>query len=107
MNITITHYNSERCGHAWPPSSAIEFANWFSLQLGGIPEEYRASATIDIEAFEEYEGSVYPHIKIQYSRPETAAETTAREGCEATHRRMIEAADRAAYQKLRARFEPT
>ena len=101
--VTITHYHSETAPK--PPGKALEFQQWLSDQLASIPEEYRASATIGIDAFEGYDNSASPEITIRYRRPETEGEIATREREEERSRRHLEECDRRAYQKLKARFE--
>lgn len=53
------------------PEKMIEFVEYFQDKLESIPEEYRESACVDIEAGDEYSSG---SLKIYYMRPETIEE---------------------------------
>lgn len=76
--VRITAIAVSGCGKDYPPDCASEFLAWFERKLAGIPEEFRDSATIDIEEYD-YDR---PGIEINYDRPETDEEESARESWE-------------------------
>jgi hypothetical protein len=44
-----------------------------------IPEQYRATAVMEVDSVSGYEGSHYAHIEVAYTRPETDQEMADRE----------------------------
>jgi hypothetical protein len=60
------------------PKNAEAFIAFFQKQLNLIPEEFRSSATIDLEAGLFSDG-VEEKLEVYYSRPETEGEIQARE----------------------------
>jgi hypothetical protein len=69
-----------------------------------IPEQFRASARCEIDSTSGYEGSHYPHIEVNFVRPETAKETAAREAEERAKIAATEAQERAAFEALKKKF---
>jgi hypothetical protein len=63
----------------WPPIEAAGFFGWFHRKLDLIPQEYRATASIELDSVSGYEGNHYAHIRITYERLETDFEMSCRE----------------------------
>lgn len=50
------------------PTNLLEFNKWLNDVVAGIPEDYRASATIEITAYDHY-GDMCVSIDVGYNRP--------------------------------------
>jgi len=70
-----------------------------------IPEPYRASATCEIEAHAGYEDSMYPNIKITYTRPATTEEIDKSEADLLARAAAAERKERQTFEALKAKFE--
>lgn len=71
--------------------------------MASIPEAYRASAAIDISAYDDY-GSSAVSFEIEFTRPETDEELAARVfRQEASDRKQAEK-ERAEFERLKAKF---
>lgn len=70
-----------------------------------IPPEYREIAECSIESRTSYEDSSYATIDIAYTRPATPQEISDETDRIAARTREKESADRALYEKLKARFK--
>ncbi len=58
--------------------SFIEFTEWINQAKLKIPEEYLATAKIEVGAYNPYSDSIYTTIRVWYVRPETQQEIDAR-----------------------------
>lgn len=76
-NLTVMR-KFRKDDNEWPSESPLGFIEWFQDLLKDIPEEYRASARIEITSEEQYGDSVSVII-LTYSRPETDKEQSRRE----------------------------
>jgi hypothetical protein len=65
---SLEQYNGE-----WVPNNLIEAIAWLQEKLCEVPEDYRASATIEISSDCSYDSS-HATLEINYRRPETAEE---------------------------------
>jgi len=74
--IKVTVYKADTFSNL--PKNAEAFIAFFQKQLDLIPEEFRSSATIDLDTSPFYD-SVEETIEVYYSRPETEEEIQARE----------------------------
>ena len=63
------------------PSKPLEFIEKINQMLLSVPLEYRSTATLEIEAVDDY-GDHYAEIDISYSRPETNIEKASRKSNE-------------------------
>lgn len=99
---TITHYESGWSSER--PDNLTEYIAWLEAKLAEIPEQYRASANVEIEACPSYEGSVVLEYRITYTRPETDQERECREGAEVLQNAQREAQERAELKRLRAKY---
>lgn len=83
----------------------VEYIAWLNEKLQGIPEQFRASATVVIEAEEGYD---YPGLSyaIKYERPETPGETAAREEKEQQQKEEAEAREKQLLAQLLAKHHP-
>lgn len=70
-----------------------------------IPEQYRATATCEINSVLSYEDSTYANIKVTYVRPETDEECKAREEMERRQRDFAVRHEREQYERLKAKFD--
>lgn len=70
----ITVFKADKYDREWPPENLGEAIAWFQRRLDAIPEEHRASATVEFGSVAGYEDSHYATIEIGYFRPETEAE---------------------------------
>ena len=78
MNKIIKVYDSDDCFHDYRPEGLIEYIQWLNDKLSLIPEEFRTSATLEINAYESYGTGHYDYV-IKYERPETNDERESRE----------------------------
>jgi len=81
MNKTITIYHSDNCHSDYRPENLTEYIKWLNDKLSLIPQEFRSSATLEINAYESYGAGYYDYI-IKYERPETDSERESRENKE-------------------------
>ena len=61
------------------PTKASEFMAFWQSKLDEIPNAYRDTAEIEVEAVPSYEGSAVLSVSVTYSRPETDDEVSSRE----------------------------
>ena len=102
--IKVKVFSQESYDEEWPPENAMEYLAWFAAKIASIPEEYRASAKVEIDSVSSYENSSYATIKITYTRPETDAEWAGRVAeNDARERRQAER-ERKEFERLRAKF---
>lgn len=73
ISKTVEKYDGD-----WPPEDAAGALAWFQAKLDDVPQEFRGTARIGIDATESY-GSAYATIEISYTRPETDDEEAERE----------------------------
>lgn len=71
-----------------------------------VPEEFRAAARCKIYAISGYEDFHYASIKVTYLRPETDTEWTERKADVERRQQYAEARARAAYEAMKAKYEP-
>ena len=102
----ITVFDKEEGTNEWPPEDAKGFIAWFVGKAEAIPEEYRATATIEITSVILY-GDEYANIKIHYSRPETDGEKERREGQEKRTKEDIKDRELQQLAALKAKYEPS
>ena len=76
--LTIQVLSVEPYDDGWPPTPAYEFLDWLHARLGSIPEQFRGTATVEIESHSGYEGDHSPSIEISYKRQETDEEMAER-----------------------------
>lgn len=86
------------------PTALVQYAAWLSAKLSAIPEEYRKSASVEINAEPSYEGSAVLEYKITYERPETDTERLAREADEARREENRKAHELEQLKRLRAKY---
>ena len=86
MNKKITLYNS-RTAINGPPENLQEHIEWLKAMLENIPEEFRSSGDIEMDA-DEYR----MEYDVSYERPETAEEleTKAKDEAARTEKRRRE-----------------
>lgn len=73
----------------------VEVIEWLQDCLEQIPEEYRATACIDVDSIGGYEGEHHTEIGIYYERPTTAEELAK----QAAERRRYHEAELARHQQ--------
>ena len=102
--INITVFDKEQYDGEWPPEAAEEFIAWFVGKVETIPEEHRATATIELTSASSYDCS-FANVEISYSRPETDEEEERRE--EQERRIRMNQKDRELQQlaTLKAKYE--
>lgn len=86
------------------PESLSGVIGWLSQKLESIPAECKDSAEFRFDAVTEY-GEAYPHMEITYRQAETDAEVVARVKIEAERSRMLDAAERQRFERLKEKFE--
>ena len=79
---TITLWENQWNNYDERPNALVAYAEWLAVKLSEIPEEYRATASVEIEAEASYEDSAELKYRITYKRPETDAERMARQADE-------------------------
>lgn len=98
-------FEGERCYTGdWPPEKPADFLAWWQEKIEAIPEEFRDTATIEIDSRSGYEGSHDPCIKIGYWRQETDTELATRLTAMQQDAVLKEMQARATYEELRRRF---
>lgn len=97
--VTVTTF-SEYATEEWP---AQEFLRLVQQAVYAIPPEFQGGATASLEGG--YEETT--KLTISYERPETAEEAAKREADGLRYRLEQEARERATYEALRRKFEPT
>ena len=75
-NITVKIYDRDDSREE-PPSDLAEYIAWLTAKLAEVPEQFRATARTEISAESSYDFGVLIY-RIEYTRPETAEETTAK-----------------------------
>lgn len=101
--VTITDMESWQDG--WPPENAEGFLAWFAEKIASVPEEYRASATVEISSRSGYDGDTSACLSIQYLRPETPQEEQARQQAEQQDHWLRETRERQQLAALKAKYE--
>jgi hypothetical protein len=102
--VTVTLADAEQYDDGFPPSSAMEFMAWLKGHLDSIPEEFRASAELEIDSNSGYEDSHYAHVVLSYQRPATAEEIAARVDKRARRAAEALAQEKAAYEALKQKY---
>lgn len=102
--LRASHYG---CGGP-VPEKLSDAISWLQDHLRSIPKACRASAKFEIESEGGYEGEHHVGVSITYERPETDAEWAERradmERRQALATEAREAAERAEFQRLAAKF---
>lgn len=88
------------------PTKATESINWFLDKLSQIPEEFRESATIQIETVQDYD-DYHTEITFSYSRPQTDEEVLAEERKVRSAKKYKEQQDLEMLARLKAKYEGT
>ena len=98
QNVTVTVL--EEYDAIW---TLNEFLALIAGAIAKIPEEYRATAVVELERPDEegYGGN----LEIRYSRPENAAESAKRIREANEYKREVEARELYEYKRLKAKFE--
>ena len=93
--------------HYGLPRGAIEFIAFFQDKLELVPQEFKESITIDVEAASGMYDESGPElsITISYERPETDIEMEGREAKEHAFIDSARAGKLAAYNKLKLELE--
>lgn len=104
QNIVVRVFDKEQYDGEWPPEKLQDAISWLGKKLAEIPEQWRHTATIEIDSSGGYEGAHYAHIGIQYIRPETDREWSDRLERDRAHRAAQEQAERIAYEQLKRKF---
>ncbi|MEO8299945.1 MAG: hypothetical protein ABI574_19305 [Burkholderiales bacterium] len=66
ISKTVERYDGD-----WPPTDAAGAIAWFQAQLAEVPEAFRSTAQIEIDAGLRYGDDTYATIEISYVRPAT------------------------------------
>jgi len=74
----IVTVKAEQYDPDFAPGQLQEFVLWSNALLDEIPEEFRATAEIEISSTSSYYDSHYATIEVTYRRPETDEEWEAR-----------------------------
>lgn len=90
----------------YPPFSLIDRIAWLQAKLDEVPDEFRKSARVAMEASEEY-GDVFVEYSISYIRPETAEERAAEERIDAERQVVAEQLERGTLARLLAKYPST
>lgn len=102
--VDVSVCDVEQYDAGWIPYNLAEAITWLQRHLVAIPEEYRASATIDINSTGYYD-SQYAQIKIGYVRPENNEEVAGRVAAAQWAIKIAEDREREQFERLRAKFE--
>ena len=105
--ITVKIYDIEDSPED-PPENLEAHILWLQAKLEVIPEEFRSTALIIIDAGESY-GCGIPAYHIEYSRPETVEEKESRENRERLKANDIKNRELATLKNLLEKYksEPT
>jgi hypothetical protein len=75
---TISVFKADQYSYSrMPPSNALEFSAWLAEMLESIPEEFRSSAEIIIDAERDYDDGIELIVEVKFSRPLTDEEQAA------------------------------
>ena len=88
----------------FPPSDLAGFIAWAEGLLDDIPEEYRATATVEIGSVGSYYDSHYANIEVTYRRPETDEEWEARKKSVMDRANAAEEEERRILAQLKAKY---
>ena len=86
------------------PEQADKFIEFWQEKIDSVPEEFRATTQIEVEASEQW-GSPCLNVTVSYTREETGEEATKRNNMEKANLERRDQGDRAEYEKLKAKFE--
>lgn len=104
--ITETVFSAEQYDSNWPPEEFAAFREWLEDKREEIPEEFMASAMIQIDSKISY-GQSLATIKVSYDRPETPQEVAARQAKEQARMGEQERQERALLEALQRKYEGT
>lgn len=106
--VKIVVFNGEQYDDDWPTldssTTLLAAIAWFNDKLIAIPEEYRESASCEIDSAGGWEGSHYGHIEIWYNRPETDEEMKSRAEKEAKRADKKKREELATLAALKAKY---
>ncbi len=88
-----------------PPENLIALIAWLNNKLYAIPEPYRETAIVEMDAELLYDRPSLTY-QISYRRPETDEEETQRENYESLRNRRLEAHELEMLKKLKEKYEP-
>lgn len=105
--ITVKIYDIENSPED-PPENLEDHILWLQTKLEMIPEEFRSTALIIIDAGESY-GCGIPTYHIEYNRPETVKEKKSRENIGRLRAESIKNQELATLKNLLKKYktEPT
>ena len=86
------------------PTKASEFMAFWQSKLDEIPNAYRDTAEIEVEAEPSYEDSAVLSVRVTYSRPETDDEVSSRERQENAAKERQREREMAQLRELRKKY---
>lgn len=99
QNRQVCIFSQDEYDGDWPRENPRDFVAWFLAKIEVAPVEYRDSVRIELGV-----SGACAEISIYYTRPENAAEISARIAEYHESERRREAADRAKLAALRAQY---
>lgn len=102
-NVTVYHWSHEQYDGGGPPEDAAGFIAFLQARLDEIPDEFRPTAKIELGTNSSF-GDYYGSLEMTYTRPETADEIAERLARHADTKARKDAADRAQFEALKAKF---
>ena len=85
------------------PTNLKECIEWLQERIESIPEQFRDSAEIEMDVYEEY-GCPYQTYIIQYERPETKEERTRRRSIENMHKAEVRRVELNNLKRLKEKY---
>ena len=105
MNVEeIIYDHRKRAPDDSIPAGLIARIKWLTDKLNSIPEPYRHTAVVSMEAFEEYDCHLIEYT-ISYGRPETDQEQADRIMVEERQKETIRTHELATLQRLKEKYE--
>jgi hypothetical protein len=87
-----------------PPENLKEYIAWLTGKLHSIPEEFRATAEVEIGATTSYDCASLEYV-IKYTRPETEDEEKKRTDQENVRKEAIRRDELATLNRLKAKYD--
>lgn len=102
-NVTVKVYDSEETRFESMPCDFNSFLKWVDWVKQSVPEEFRKTARVDIEARQDYDGYI-ASVEVSYVRPETEDEYSTRLKEEQRLHKKQEDQDLRTFLKLKQKF---
>ena len=102
-NVTVKVYDSEETRFESMPCDFNSFLKWVDWVKQSVPEEFRKTARVDIEARQDYGGCI-ASVEVSYVRPETEDEYATRIEAEKIRKQQEDDSNWIHFLKLKQKF---